>query len=86
MPWHAFGNIVPGMLHSGGCSMTQVRAWVINCFYYLCRIPLKDAAFMGAEQEQSEIDGMEGSRSAGARIASVRMDKPGAFEWKRFQR
>ncbi len=33
-----------------------------------------------SEQEQSEIDGMEGSRSAGAKMASVRMDKPGAFE------
>ena len=31
-----------------------------------------------------KIDGMEGSRSAGARLASVRMGKPGAFEWKRF--
>jgi hypothetical protein len=38
----------------------------------------------GAEQDLLEIDGMEVSRSAGARLASVRMDKPGAFEWKRF--
>ncbi|AYM09351.1 hypothetical protein At1D1460_51100 (plasmid) [Agrobacterium tumefaciens] len=37
----------------------------------------------GPEQEQSEIDGMEGSRSPGARMASVRMDKLGAFEWRR---
>jgi len=38
---------------------------------------------MGAEQEECEIDGMEGSRSPGAGMASVRMDKSGAFEWKR---
>ncbi|MBB4096248.1 hypothetical protein GGQ79_004807 [Ochrobactrum pecoris] len=41
------------------------------------------ATLLGSEQEQSEIDGMEGSRSAGAKMASVRMDKPGAFKWKR---
>jgi hypothetical protein len=34
------------------------------------KLDLKAGYFMGAEQEQSEIDGMEGSRSAGARIAS----------------
>jgi pyrroloquinoline-quinone synthase len=34
------------MLHSGVCSITQVRAWVINRFYYQSRIPLKDAAFL----------------------------------------
>jgi len=33
-------------LHSGGCSMDQVRAWVINRYYYQSRIPMKDAAFM----------------------------------------
>jgi pyrroloquinoline-quinone synthase len=38
-PFHA-------MLHGGDCDMTQVRAWVINRFYYQSRIPLKDAAFM----------------------------------------
>ena len=40
----------------------------------------------GSEQDLLKIDGMEGSRSAGARLASVRMDKPGAFEWMRFTR
>ncbi|MGV2068430.1 aldehyde dehydrogenase family protein [Agrobacterium sp. 22-226-1] len=30
------------------------------------------AEILGREQEQSEIDGMEGSRSAGAKMASVR--------------
>lgn len=34
------------MLHGGDCSMTQVRAWVINRFYYQSRIPMKDAAFL----------------------------------------
>ncbi len=34
------------LLHEGGCSPTQVRAWVINRFYYQSRIPMKDAAFL----------------------------------------
>ncbi|MEX2519418.1 MAG: pyrroloquinoline-quinone synthase PqqC [Paracoccaceae bacterium] len=34
------------LLHSGGCDITQVRAWVINRFYYQSRIPMKDAAFL----------------------------------------
>ncbi|OUS19447.1 pyrroloquinoline quinone biosynthesis protein PqqC [Rhodobacterales bacterium 59_46_T64] len=34
------------LLHSGGCSIDQVRAWVINRYYYQTRIPMKDAAFM----------------------------------------
>lgn len=34
------------LLHSGGCSMDQVRAWVINRYYYQSHIPMKDAAFM----------------------------------------
>lgn len=33
-------------LHSGECSADQVRAWVINRYYYQSRIPMKDAAFM----------------------------------------
>jgi pyrroloquinoline-quinone synthase len=33
-------------LHSGGCKPDQVRAWVINRYYYQCSIPKKDAAFM----------------------------------------
>lgn len=33
-------------LHSGQCSMDQVRAWVINRYYYQSRIPMKDAAFL----------------------------------------
>jgi pyrroloquinoline-quinone synthase len=34
------------LLHSGGCTPDQVRAWVINRYYYQCSIPMKDAAFM----------------------------------------
>ncbi|PJI45306.1 MAG: pyrroloquinoline quinone biosynthesis protein C [Rhizobium sp.] len=34
------------MLHGGGFSMIQVRAWVINRYYYQSRIPMKDAAFL----------------------------------------
>jgi len=34
------------LLHSGHCSRLQVRAWVINRYYYQSRIPLKDAAFL----------------------------------------
>lgn len=33
-------------LHSGGCTADQVRAWVINRFFYQSRIPMKDAAFL----------------------------------------
>lgn len=34
------------LLHGGQCTMTQVRAWVINRYYYQSRIPMKDAAFL----------------------------------------
>jgi pyrroloquinoline-quinone synthase len=34
------------LLHSGGCTPDQVRAWVINRYYYQSRIPMKDAAFL----------------------------------------
>lgn len=33
-------------LHGGDCSADEVRAWVINRYYYQSRIPMKDAAFM----------------------------------------
>ncbi len=33
-------------LHGGDCSPDQVRAWVINRYYYQANIPMKDAAFM----------------------------------------
>ena len=41
------------MLHSGGCTPDQVRAWVINRYYYQSRIPMKDAAFMSRVSDVS---------------------------------
>lgn len=34
------------LLHGGKCTPDQVRAWVINRYYYQHSIPMKDAAFM----------------------------------------
>ena len=39
------------LLHSGGCTPDQVRAWVINRYYYQSRIPVKDAAFMSRVED-----------------------------------
>lgn len=39
------------LLHSGGCTPDQVRAWVINRYYYQHSIPLKDAAFMSRVED-----------------------------------
>lgn len=33
-------------LHGGHCTIDEVRAWVINRYYYQHSIPMKDAAFM----------------------------------------
>jgi pyrroloquinoline-quinone synthase len=38
-------------LHAGGCTPDQVRAWVINRYYYQSRIPMKDAAFMSRVED-----------------------------------
>ncbi|MEM9628887.1 MAG: pyrroloquinoline-quinone synthase PqqC [Pseudomonadota bacterium] len=38
-------------LHSGQCSPDQVRAWVINRYYYQHSIPMKDAAFMSRVED-----------------------------------
>jgi pyrroloquinoline-quinone synthase len=43
-PFHA-------RLHGGNCTPDQVRAWVINRFYYQSRIPMKDAAFMSRVED-----------------------------------
>ena len=43
-PFHA-------LLHGGGCTIDQVRAWVINRYYYQSRIPMKDAAFMSRVED-----------------------------------
>jgi pyrroloquinoline-quinone synthase len=39
------------LLHGGGCTPDQVRAWVINRYYYQSRIPMKDAAFMSRVED-----------------------------------
>ena len=39
------------LLHSGGCTPDQVRAWVLNRYYYQSRIPMKDAAFMSRVED-----------------------------------
>lgn len=39
------------LLHGGRCTMTQVRAWVINRYYYQSRIPMKDAAFLSRVED-----------------------------------
>jgi pyrroloquinoline-quinone synthase len=55
-------------LHSGQCTPDQVRAWVINRFYYQARIPMKDAAFMSRVEDpdlrrawRSRIEDHDGS-------------------------
>lgn len=45
-PFHA-------LLHAGGCTPDQVRAWVINRYYYQSRIPLKDAALISRAEDRS---------------------------------
>ena len=39
------------LLHGGGCTPDQVRAWVINRYYYQQSIPMKDAAFMSRVED-----------------------------------
>ena len=39
------------MLHGGQCTPEQVRAWVINRYYYQHSIPMKDAAFMSRVED-----------------------------------
>ncbi|MDH2328803.1 pyrroloquinoline-quinone synthase PqqC [Cereibacter sp. SYSU M97828] len=62
-------------LHSGGCTMDQVRAWVINRFYYQSRIPMKDAAFLSRVDDpdlrriwRSRIEDHDGSVDNGGGI------------------
>lgn len=56
------------LLHSGGCTIDQVRAWVINRYYYQSRIPMKDAAFLSRVEDpalrrawRSRIEDHDGS-------------------------
>lgn len=39
------------LLHGGNCTPEQVRAWVINRYYYQHSIPMKDAAFMSRVED-----------------------------------
>jgi pyrroloquinoline-quinone synthase len=39
------------LLHGGKASVDQVRAWVVNRWYYQSRIPMKDAAFMSRVED-----------------------------------
>ena len=39
------------LLHGGKCSPDEVRAWVINRYYYQHSIPIKDAAFMSRVED-----------------------------------
>lgn len=41
------------MLHGGGCTPDQVRAWVLNRWQYQATIPMKDAAFMSRVEAPS---------------------------------
>jgi len=63
------------LLHGGGCTPTQVRAWVINRFYYQSRIPMKDAAFLSRCESaelrrawRSRIEDHDGSIGEGGGI------------------
>lgn len=63
-------------LHGGQCSPDQVRAWVINRYYYQSRIPMKDAAFMSRVEDpalrrawRSRIEDHDGSADAEGGIA-----------------
>ena len=41
------------LLHGGDCTPDQVRAWVINRYYYQHSIPMKDAAFMSRVEDSN---------------------------------
>lgn len=63
------------MLHGGQCSITQVRAWVLNRYGYQSRIPMKDAAFMSRCSDpdlrrawRSRIEDHDGSVEEGGGI------------------
>lgn len=63
------------LLHSGGCTPDQVRAWVINRWAYQAVIPMKDAAFMSRctdpamrREWRSRIEDHDGGVSEGGGI------------------
>lgn len=62
-------------LHGGLCTPTQVRAWVINRYYYQSRIPMKDAAFLSRCEDpdlrrawRSRIEDHDGGADEGGGI------------------
>lgn len=64
------------MLHGGQCSIDQVRAWVVNRWYYQSRIPMKDAAFLSRVEDpalrrawRSRIEDHDGTDSQPGGIA-----------------
>lgn len=64
------------LLHSGGCTPDQVRAWVINRYCYQSHIPMKDAAFMSRVENpalrrawRSRIEDHDGSEGQEGGIA-----------------
>ncbi len=68
-PFHA-------RLHGGGCTPDEVRAWVINRWFYQSRIPMKDAAFMSRVEDpalrrewRSRIENHDGAEGAPGGIA-----------------
>ncbi|MEL6574811.1 MAG: pyrroloquinoline-quinone synthase PqqC [Pseudomonadota bacterium] len=63
-------------LHGGACTPDQVRAWVINRYYYQSRIPMKDAAFMSRVEDpalrrawRSRIEDHDGTAESEGGIA-----------------
>ena len=63
------------MLHGGKATQDQVRAWVVNRWYYQSRIPMKDAAFMSRVDDpdlrrawRSRIEDHDGSSEEGGGI------------------
>lgn len=61
------------LLHGGALSIGQVRAWVINRYYYQSRIPLKDAALLSRCEDRelrrewrSRIEAHDGGGRSGS--------------------
>ncbi len=68
-------HIFHKLLHGGKCTPLQVRAWVINRYYYQSRIPLKDAGILARCDDpalrrvwRSRIEDHDGGVSEGGGI------------------
>ena len=71
-------------LHGGDCTPDEVRAWVINRFYYQSRIPMKDAAFMSRVESpalrrewRSRIENHDGGASDPDHMYALQLYKHG---------